>query len=79
MPDKRLSNNCLSIYLIMAYRCIYITSFIAYFDIVPLKVLEISDHDSTLLTVIMTVDKHELLFRMINRGLFSLWSNCVTT
>ena len=24
----------------------------------------------------MTVDKHELLFRVLNRGLFSLWANC---
>jgi len=23
----------------------------------------------------MTIDKHELLFRIINRGLFSLWVN----
>mgnify|MGYP007133553071 CR=1 FL=1 len=27
--------------------------------------------------VIMTVDKHELLFRILNRGLFLLWANCV--
>jgi len=25
----------------------------------------------------MTVDKHELLFRVLNVGLFSLWANCV--
>jgi len=25
----------------------------------------------------MTVDKHELLFRILNRELFSLWANCV--
>jgi len=24
----------------------------------------------------MTVDKHELLFRILNRGVFSLWVNC---
>ena len=59
--------------------CIY--TFIAFFDIVPLKMhwdksswfydidrLSSSDHDR---------DKHELLFHIINRGLFSLWVNCI--
>ena len=43
--------------------------------------IAISGHDSTISSscqaVIMTVDKHELLFRILNRELFSLWANCV--
>ena len=51
----------------------------AYFDIVPLKIhwakwSGFSDIDRCR-AVITTVDKHEL-FRILNRGLFSLWVNC---
>jgi len=40
------------------------------------KYIEINGHDSTILTAVMAVVKHELLFRILNRGLFSLWANC---
>jgi len=54
---------------------------IAYFEFVLLKVhwdkwLWFYDIDRCQ-AVIMTVDKHKLLFSMLNRELFSLWVDCV--
>ena len=59
----------------------YVFIISAYFDIVPLEMhwdkWSWFYNIDRCHTMIMTVDKHELLFRILNRGLFSLLTNCV--